>query len=311
MARRWKWLPGMSIAPTPVDILRFLTERGAQTVLVTLIAVHGSASRAVGSQMAVAADGTACGSFSGGCIEAAVIAEALEVLAGGMGRTVRYGAGSPYIDVKLPCGGGIDLLFTPGPDALVVQQALAALAQRTPVTLSLSAETVWLADGPGFQLTYHPPLRVVAVGQGEDLSAFARLAERFGAETIGIVPAEQIANLGTMPGITLLPAPTRTRLPEIATDPWTAIVFLFHDRDWEEFLLPQALALPAFYYGAIGSPRTQSVRRAALRAAGVPEKQLGTLRQSVGLIPATRDPATLALSILAEIVADYRQFVAP
>ena len=31
-------------------------------------------------------------------------------------------------------------------------------------------------------------------------------------------------------------------LPSIATDAWTAIVFVFHDHDWEEFLLPQALA---------------------------------------------------------------------
>lgn len=301
----------MSIAPSPIDVLRFLASRGEACVLVTLIAVHGSASRAVGTQMAVAADGTACGSFSGGCIEGAVIAEALAVLASGTGRTVRYGAGSPYIDVRLPCGGGIDLLFTPQPDAAVIEAALASLGRREPFSVSISAAGFGLSKKASFTLTYYPPLRIVALGQGEDLSALARLAQGFGAETVAIVPAEQAANLGNLPGVNVLPAPSRTKLPDLVTDQWTAFVFLFHDRDWEEFLLPEALACPAFYHGAIGSPRTQAVRREAMIAAGVMTEQLAQLRQSVGLIPSTRDPATLALSILAEVVADYRALVVP
>lgn len=300
----------MSIAPSPIDVLEFLAGYGAESVLVTLVAVHGSASRAVGTQMAVAADGTGCGSFSGGCIEAAVIAEALDVLASGMGRTVRYGAGSPYIDVKLPCGGGIDLLFTPRPSVIVVQSILAALKSRAPFQVSISADSLRAADDADFQLTYHPPLRVMALGQGDDLAAFAKLAGQFGAEVLAIAPAEQAASLGDHSEIEVLLAPSRAQLPRVTSDAWTAIVFLFHDRDWEEFLLPQALALTAFYHGAIGSPRTQTVRRETLAAAGVNAEHLAKLRQSVGLISSTRDPATLALSILAEVVADYRALVA-
>jgi xanthine dehydrogenase accessory factor len=304
------WLPGMSIAPAPADVLKFLALQGEQTVLITLVAVHGSASRAVGTQMAVAADGSACGSFSGGCIEAAVVSEALAVLESGVGRTVRYGAGSPYIDVKLPCGGGIDLLFTPRPSLSIVHAALAALAARSPFEVAISAESLRRADSQGFQLAYHPQLRIIALGQGDDLAAFARLAERFGAETIAIVPAEQVAGLGPLPGVEVLPVPARTHLPEVSVDPWTAIIFLFHDRDWEEFLLPKTLALPAFYHGAIGSPRSQAARQETMIAGGVAADHLARLRRSVGLIPSTRDPATLALSILADVVADYRALVA-
>lgn len=300
----------MSIAATPIDILRFLAERDAGTVLATLVAVHGSASRAVGSQMAVAADGSSRGSFSGGCIEAAVIAEALAVLAEGVGRTVRYGAGSPYIDVKLPCGGGIDLLFTPNPSLAAVNATLAALDRRERVVVAISEQAFADTEPTGFTLTYHPPMRIIALGQGEDLSAFVQLAHGFGAQAIAIAPAEQVAGLAALPGVPLIPAGSRTRLPDLATDAWTAIVFLFHDRDWEEFLLPQALTLPGFYHGAIGSPRTQAVRRAALEASEIAADALAKLRMKVGLIPSTRDPATLALSILAEVVADYRALVA-
>lgn len=98
---------------------------------------------------------------------------------------------------------------------------------------------------------------------------------------------------------------TRNTLPLKQVDPWSAIVFLFHGRDWEEGLLPQTLAFPAFYHGAIGSRRTHAARLEALRAAGVPDDQIATLRGHIGLIPATRDPATLALSVLSEIVAEY------
>ena len=66
-----------------------------------------------GTIMGVAEDGSFAGSLSGGCIENAVVAEALEVLKKAKSRIVRFGAGSPYLDIRLPCGGGLDLLFQP------------------------------------------------------------------------------------------------------------------------------------------------------------------------------------------------------
>jgi xanthine dehydrogenase accessory factor len=84
---------------------------GLGCVLVTLVNVEGSSPRRVGSQMAVAADGTVVGMISSGCAEAAIVAEAMSALHEGRVRTVRYGTGSPYMDVVLPCGSGIDVHF--------------------------------------------------------------------------------------------------------------------------------------------------------------------------------------------------------
>jgi xanthine dehydrogenase accessory factor len=302
----------MTLAPQPHHILRFLACKGADTVLVTLAGIAGSASRAVGSQMAVAGDGSHCGSLSGGCIDAAVVAEALEVLAERKGRLVRFGAGSPYIDLKLPCGGSIDLLFTPRPDPALIDAALQSLAARRSFGMTISADRIaaFGADGEHFALTYSPPLQLIAVGQGDDLSAFVRLATSFGAAVVAVMPDDQPQSFADLPQITCLPAISSAALPPFATDPWTAIVFLFHDRDWEEVLLAQALEREAFYYGAVGSPRTQAARRAMLEAAGVAQTDIAKLRQRVGLIPSTRDPATLALSVLAEVVAAYAALVA-
>ena len=99
------------------DFLSRASEGGQATALVTVGAVEGSSMRNPGTIMGVAADGTWEGSLSGGCIEKAVVAEALDMLKEGTPRVVRFGAGSPYIDIKLPCGGGLDLHFAPLKDA--------------------------------------------------------------------------------------------------------------------------------------------------------------------------------------------------
>lgn len=309
------------IATTSADILRFVlarTEEGVGTILVTLTGIEGSSPRAIGAQMAVAEDGRYLGSFSGGCIEAAVVAEGIETLEHGRAKLVRFGAGSPYLDIRLPCGGGIDLLFNPRPDRQAIAQALAQHDRRAMAVLRLADDGVhcdtvtgaramagW--DDRSFRLGYVPKLRIVAMGQGEELTALARLAAAFGAEVSVLSPDERALADLRAEGFDTIRLTARTNLPQLVTDPWTAIISVFHDRDWEEELLPHALQLPSFYVGAIGSQRTQDARRNALREAGVAKDLRQKLRTSVGLIPATRDPATLALSALSQIVQDYHR----
>lgn len=281
------------IAARPIDALRLIDRgrsEGSDGVLVTLVGIEGSSSRAVGTQIAVLADGRSVGSFSGGCIERAIIAEALDVLAAGTPRLIRYGVGSPYIDVRLPCGGGIDLLFTPRPDHGAITAVLSAHARRDVAAIDLGSHRV----------TYPPALRLVALGHGEDLVALVRLARAYGVDVAAFAPATDAA-----PEDAIAPIAARDRFPDVMTDAWSAIVFLFHDRDWEEFLLAQALDRPAFYHGAVGSRRTQAARIAHLAQRGATAADIDRLRASVGLIPATRNPGALALSILADVVQDY------
>ena len=300
------FVPLWPIAATPLSVLEQASAwigAGEAVVLVTLVGIEGSASRALGTQMAITGSGHHIGSFSGGCIEAAIIAEAARVRDAATGRTVRYGAGSPYIDVRLPCGGGLDLMFTPRPSGDVLAQAVAQLHARQAVTLRISHAGV-APDGDGFALHLCPPLRIAALGQGEDLAAFVRLAHSHGALIEAITPAGPHADL--LSGAARLHRLTHaSRPPAIAGDKWTAMVFLFHDRDWEDALLPHMLAQPAFYYGAIGSQRTHAARLARLEQAGCAPAMRAVLKGHIGLIPATRDPATLAISVLAEVVGDY------
>jgi xanthine dehydrogenase accessory factor len=65
-----------------------------------------------------------------------------------------------------------------------------------------------------------------------------------------------------------------------------------------------------FFIGAMGSRRTHASRLEKLRELGVQEDLLARISAPLGLIPTARDPVTLALSALAQVVDGYRQITA-
>jgi xanthine dehydrogenase accessory factor len=83
----------------------------------------------------------------------------------------------------------------------------------------------------------------------------------------------------------------------------TCICLLTHDPKFDEPALDLALRSPACYIGAIGSRKTQAHRRERLRAAGFGDAEIGRLHGPIGLDLGGRDPAEIALAILAEITA--------
>ena len=91
----------------------------------------------------------------------------------------------------------------------------------------------------------------------------------------------------------------------LAADPWTAVVLLFHDHEWEQAILEWALETPAFHIGAQGGFEARRVRIERLAERGVPPVQQGRIHSPVGVITHSREPAVLALSVLAEIVGAY------
>lgn len=83
---------------------------GKGVALATVVKVYGSAPRPLGAKMAISAAGEMAGSVSGGCVEGAVVHEALEVLQTGIPRLVEYGiADELAISVGLACGGNIEV----------------------------------------------------------------------------------------------------------------------------------------------------------------------------------------------------------
>lgn len=83
---------------------------GQQVALATVVKTWGSAPRPAGSQLAVRKDGTFVGSVSGGCVEGAVITEALEAITDGKPRKLSFGVSNEDAwQVGLACGGQIEI----------------------------------------------------------------------------------------------------------------------------------------------------------------------------------------------------------
>lgn len=302
-------------------LFRFLLdamEAGERAALVTITDVIGSSSRAPGTHMAITESGAYFGSFSGGCVEAAIVGEAQRVIAAGKPEQLRFGAGSPFIDIKLPCGGGMDLLFLPQPSKDLVRQALAGLAARQAVALRMTRDgdlailsgggekaSGW--DGDAFVARHAPDLRIIAMGHGSEVQALAALGRAYGIDVVILTPDEAIADKAREAGGTAHLLKTPGPSPHLIADRHSAVLCLFHDHDWETALLAQALEQDAFYVGAMGSRRTHAQRVAALADHGVPAERIARIVGPIGLIPATRDPDTLALSVLAQIVGLQQQ----
>ena len=83
---------------------------GRRVALGTVVRTWGSAPRQAGSQIAVRDDGAFVGSVSGGCIEGAVIKEALDVIASGAPKLLDFGVTNEQAwDVGLACGGKVQV----------------------------------------------------------------------------------------------------------------------------------------------------------------------------------------------------------
>jgi len=81
---------------------------GHGVALATVVETWGSAPRPAGSNLVINDDGTFLGSVSGGCVEGAVVTEALDVIASGQPRMLEFGvADETAWNVGLSCGGTI------------------------------------------------------------------------------------------------------------------------------------------------------------------------------------------------------------
>jgi xanthine dehydrogenase accessory factor len=294
--------------------------QGMRTAIVTLVAIEGSSPRPLGAQMAVVEDGSYAGYLSGGCFEKAVAAEAVRAISEGRNRSIRYGKDSRYIDIKLPCGSGLDLYFDQNVPDDIFRRADAMLADRKAVCISTKlssgekdlsvissgADVGCERDDDLFRSVYLPPLRVLVAGTGTSFAAVAKLFAACGLLVSCITNDSDAAMELLEYGVPSHRSVTESIVATCALDAYSAVVLVFHDHEQELPVLAYALESDCFYIGALGSLKTSLARRALLEARGYNRREISRIRAPIGLIAKAKCQLATAAGILAELVLEAK-----
>jgi xanthine dehydrogenase accessory factor len=306
---------------------------GRASVLATLTAVIGGGPRPPGAQMLISDEGL-CGFLSGGCIEADIVAHAADVATTGRPQRLIYGDGGPFPDIRLVCGGRVEVLLERlGAGDPAVERLLALGEARQPALWLSdgSARACWAADetpppghplgglartlfgDPGARilvdagggqvaLRYAPLRRMVVVGGDPTAMAIASLAAASGFESWLVRPKGPEAP-PPLAGVRYDRRAADVAFAHIGLDPWTYVAVATHDLEADETALIAALPSPAPYVGALGARRRLPERLARLRRRGLAERDVARLRAPIGLDLGGKAPFEIAVAVLAEILA--------
>ncbi|HXV74528.1 MAG TPA: XdhC family protein [Sphingomonadales bacterium] len=311
---------------------------GRKVALATVISTWGSAPRPKGSLLAVRDDGLFEGSVSGGCIEGAVVIEALEALKNLKPKTLTFGVSNEQAwSAGLACGGEISVLVEPaGEEKRAALQTLFAHLQKgeavafathvasgdslvlteddegplaAAAAMALAAESPAAAEIGGktyFINMFPPPRRLYLVGAVHIAKELIPLAAAAGYAVTVIDPRGAFADKERFANVRVLEDWPDDVLAKEKPDPRTAIVTLTHDPKLDDAALKVALRSPAFYIGSLGSGKTHAARKARLAKLGFSDEEIARVHGPVGLGIGAATPFEIALSILAEITAVRR-----
>lgn len=303
---------------------------GQGAALATVVQTWGSAPRRAGAQMVVSGAGDMMGSVSGGCVEGAVVIEAMDALDNGAPRLLEYGVSDgDAFAVGLACGGTIKVLVEPVGPAMPVEMLEALVAARADRRraayvvdvqdwsrrLDSDGHAVRFAsdrsgiedDGRSFVAIHNPPLRLAIVGAVHIAQALVPMARIAGFDPVIIDPRAAFGSETRFPGETLIEDWPDEALEQVGLDARTALVLLTHDPKLDDPALHIALNSEAFYIGALGSTRTHSSRVERLAQAGFSQAHIARIHGPVGLDIGAASPSEIAVSILAQMVQALRR----
>ena len=295
---------------------------GHRFALITVARTWGSAPRPPGAWMILRDDGQVQGSVSGGCIEDDLIRRAAAgEFTGKSGNTaphlLRYGVTADEAHCfGLPCGGTLELVLEPAPDAALLEQLAQRIGTgqlvRRRVELATGSVSIeggrtgesLLWDGETLVTLHGPAWRLLIIGAGQISRYLATMAQALGYRVYICDPRNEYADGWDVPGTERIAAMPDDAVTELGLDPRSAVVALTHDPKLDDLALLEALKSPAFYVGALGSQANNNKRRERLlNYFDLSQYEVDRLHGPVGLPIGSRTPPEIAVSILAEMTA--------
>ncbi|MBZ0308776.1 MAG: XdhC family protein [Anaerolineae bacterium] len=309
---------------------------GRTVALATVVDTWGSAPRGIGAKMAVTADMAMIGSVSGGCVENAVIQEAVESLSEGKPRLLNFGVSDDSAwNVGLACGGKITVFVEP-----VDQNWWRLLTDHIRQNVPVVTVTLLEGDSAGQKIlvgekllystvddpekmrqvaheqpqsmrvgdmlveVHNPRPRLIIIGGVHVAIPLQLFATQLGFEVILIDPRRAFASPERFPGIKQVyhSYPDKA-LPQVGLTRDTSIAVLTHDPKIDDLALQTALPADVAYVGVLSSKRTHERRMERLTKAGLEPHLLDRIHTPIGINIGAKTPEEIALSIMAEIVA--------
>ena len=325
----------------PLRVAEEWLKQGRQVALATVIETWGSAPRPPGSHLVVDADGNFQGSVSGGCVEGAVVSEALDVIAAGSPKLLEFGVTDETAwQVGLSCGGRIRVhvrkIGAPEQGNLETLNA-ARLSRRTVLvatdladgtnTLLRQGDAVDAAMNDAveqahrtgrsrsvevggktlFLNAYVPQPRLVVVGAVHITQALVPMARLAGYPVEIVDPRSAFATPERFPNVPLYARwPQDVLRADVPLDSYTALAAVTHDPKIDDVAVRMALEAGCFYVGALGSRKTHAARVGRLTAAGLSAESVARVSSPIGLNIAAANPAEIAVAILAEVIQSFR-----
>ena len=249
--------------------------------------------------------GLACGGTIGVFVEPSVRPELLDAARrteGSVVATVIGGAAPIGAALVVREGGVSEVLGLP----VKFGQAIAAKAVERLASLVSRAETIEV-EGEAIEVLFEVFPRqptLFMFGAVHVAMALTTLAKPLGYRIVVADGREAFLTRERFPlADELVLAWPEEAFAKIGIDSATCICILSHDPKFDDPALDVAIRSPAVYIGAIGSRKTQALRRERLKSQGVSDADIARLHGPIGLDLGGRDPAEIALGILAEITA--------
>lgn len=290
-------------------------QQGHEVALVTVLKTWGSSPRPPGSLLIMRADGFIAGSVSGGCVEEDLLQRyCAKQLSDCYPVRIDYGVNrDDTTRFGLPCGGRLELLVERLHDTTQLQALLDALQHQQLIArqvdlqngqVSLQAASVeqdFIYTNLYVRKILGPQWNMLLIGAGHLSQYVSQIALMLGYRVIVCDPRVEYVQGWQVEGTELTSLMPDDAVKHYAKHPRSIVLALTHDPKLDDMALLDALNMPIFYVGAIGSQRNCDARRQRLKTLGVSAAQLQRLHAPVGLHIGSHTPPEIAVSILAEI----------
>ena len=254
------------------DEISRLRHEGRCCALATIINVRGSIPSVAAAKMLVRDDGSIVGTIGGGCVEAEVWQAARDVMKEEKPKTLTFNLDqTPDKDSGLACGGTLQVFVEP--------------------------------------ILPSPLLYVFGAGHvGLNVYKIARLA---GFDVVVVDDRDTYANRERFPEAQEIYAEDIERVMSRVVPPKAAfIVIVTRGHRHDMSVLGWAVRTPAHYIGMIGSKRKVLTVCQELEKQGVPSDALKRAHAPIGINIGATTPEEIAVSIVAELIADRRHCMA-